>query len=55
MTTCYCDGPGHVYKASWCGAGRGIDGKPINKRIAAAKAELRAAELAAEADEERAR
>ena len=55
MTTCYCDGPGHEYRASWCGEGRGRDGKPIDKRIAAVKAELRAARLAAEADEERVR
>ncbi len=43
VKVCYCDGPGHRYRASWCGEGRDKDGNPINQRIAAAKAELWAA------------
>ncbi len=52
MSVCYCDGPGHQYKASWCQEGRDDHGQPINKSIAAARLELRAAQLRAEAAEE---
>jgi hypothetical protein len=51
MTTCHCDGPAHTYTPGWCRSGRDRDGNPINKRIAAAELELRAAQLRAEADE----
>ncbi len=51
MTTCSCDGPPHLYDPKWCGAGRATgSGEPINKRLAAAELELRAARLRAEAD-----
>ncbi len=50
MSTCYCDGPAHQYDPSWCGAGRARGGVPIDKRIAAAELELRAARLRAQAD-----
>jgi len=50
MSNCHCDGPPHAYSPGWCGAGRGDDGHPINKRIAAAQLELRAAQLRAEAE-----
>ena len=29
MATCHCDGPPHTYDPSWCGVGRGDDGRPI--------------------------
>ena len=50
MATCYCDGPAHAYSPSWCRAGRGNGGKPINKSIAAAQLELQAAQMRAEAE-----
>lgn len=52
MTTCHCDGPPHKYDPAWCYAGKGDDGKPINKRLAAVALELQAAKLRAEADAE---
>lgn len=52
MSTCYCDGPAHTYSPGWCRAGRGRDGRPIDKRLAAAQLELQAAQLRAEADVE---
>lgn len=53
MSVCYCDGPAHTYSPGWCREGRGRDGKPIDKRIAAARLELQAAQLRAEAEAER--
>jgi hypothetical protein len=35
VTTCHCDGPPHEYKPSWCGVGKGDDGKPIGTTVAA--------------------
>lgn len=52
MTTCHCDGPPHPFRPSWCGSGRGRDGRPINKLRAAAELEVRAAQLRAEASAE---
>jgi hypothetical protein len=53
MSTCYCDGPGHPYAPSWCREGRDHAGRPINKTVAAARLELQAAQLRAEAEAER--
>lgn len=53
---CSCDGPPHTYDPKWCGAGvksgSGSRQEPIDKRIAAAQLELRAAQLRAEAEAE---
>lgn len=55
MATCHCDGPPHAYTPSWCRAGRGADGRPINKVLAAAQLEVQAAQLRAEAESEQTR
>ena len=55
MTTCHCDGPPHAYDPKWCREGVQVSNgvrTPINKRIAAARLELQAAQLRAEADRE---
>jgi hypothetical protein len=33
MTMCHCDGPPHPYDPSWCGVGRGDNGKPIGQQV----------------------
>ena len=50
VSMCSCDGPSHPYDPSWCGEGkRSSDGKPIDPGVAAAKLELQAALLRAQA------
>lgn len=50
MPMCSCDGPSHVYDPSWCGEGKRTgDRKPINSDMAAARLELEAAKLRAQA------
>ncbi len=51
MTLCICDGPAHLYSPGWCREGKDSQGAPINKLIAAAQLELKAAQLRAESNQ----